>query len=271
MGIVYQYCDTAAFMSIMERKVFWLTPTNHMNDYNEVKYVWDVFNKVVHEGKAKFVDEHALDMINKFTTPNRYTTFISCFSDCPDILSQWRAYASNGDGFSIGIETSQLNINSIEDRHVKEGIHTLFLSPVNYLSEKDLEGVIINNINKFNESHQGVTLGHIASFSEFMRGLAETTKGSAFSEEKEIRIVYQGAIYKSDSGSHEVLPKGWPLKYRVSGQKIIPYCELEIPSGAFCEVYLGPRNTSQINDVKMFLESQGLSHVEIKTSTASYR
>lgn len=271
MAIVYQYCNTSAFMSIMSKKTFWLTPTNHMNDYKEVKYVWDVYNDVINGDGVKFVDDYALDMLKRICRAQHEVSLISCFSYYPDILSQWRAYSSNGEGFSIGIDTSRLDIKIIEERYTTEGVHSLFLAPVKYVSEDEIKDNIFENIRFFNERYKESAVKHISAFSDFMRELAESTKGKAFSEEKEIRIIYQGTISNSDDGIPEVLPKGLPVKYRMSGQKIIPYCELEIPIDAFREVYVGPRNTSEISDIKMFLQTHGLSHVEIKQSNASYR
>lgn len=242
-----------------------------MNDYKEVKYVWDIYNEVINGDGVEFVDNHALDMLKRINRAQYEVSLISCFSYYPDILSQWRAYSSNGEGFSIGIDTSRLDIKIIEDRYTSEEVHSLFLAPVKYVSENEIKDNIFENIRLFNEVYKESPAKNIASFSNYMRELAESTKGKAFSEEQEIRIIYQGIVLNSDAGVPEFLPKGFPVKYRMSGQKIIPYCELEIPIDAFSEVYLGPRNTSEISDIKMFLQTHGLSHVEIKQSNASYR
>lgn len=72
--------------------------------------------------------------------------FISCFSSCGDILSQWRAYADDGQGFSIGFKKIELErvIKKIENKDIK-----VTLKNIEYLKRKiDTEEDFKNNYKK---------------------------------------------------------------------------------------------------------------------------
>lgn len=52
-----------------------------------------------------FTFEELVDCLN---TKGQRSVYISCFSKESDILSQWRAYADNGKGVSIGFDLEKL-------------------------------------------------------------------------------------------------------------------------------------------------------------------
>lgn len=101
MSLIYHYCSPYTFQQIIEKKCLWLSATNNMNDFAEGGWVTNALNNVIHRvtnEKNKEWIEHLLFQYNSANTPK----YVACFSKDGDILSQWRAYAQNGEGVSIG-------------------------------------------------------------------------------------------------------------------------------------------------------------------------
>lgn len=109
MSTIYHYCDINAFHSILTYKKIWLSAANNMNDYKEVSWFVD---KVYHE-LGKVVNDENRGVINDFwnhSTINRPLPYLCSFSTNGDMLSQWRAYANDGRGLSIGFNIEKLGI-----------------------------------------------------------------------------------------------------------------------------------------------------------------
>lgn len=63
-------------------------------------------------------------------------TFVICFSENGDLLSQWRGYADNGRGVTIGFDYNTLQ------EYVKQNFGILELKNVVYISEEDRQKLV---------------------------------------------------------------------------------------------------------------------------------
>ena len=64
--------------------------------------------------------------------------FVVCFSEMPDVLSQWRGYADDGKGCCIGFSKTQL------EQYCAKNPEVLRLEKVQYLSDKEIDDQIWN-------------------------------------------------------------------------------------------------------------------------------
>lgn len=122
-GIIYHYCSTETFFSIVTNKCLRLSDITKTNDYLEKEWslrvqeevLENILNSIFQDRKIDF-DPYKEDTIlgygNFFdifkVSQNSLlssTAFTSCFSKNGDLLSQWRAYASDGTGVSIGFDS----------------------------------------------------------------------------------------------------------------------------------------------------------------------
>lgn len=97
----YHYCSTEAFRQILTSKKIWLSSLTSSNDAMEGKWMTKVIEEVAAEeninktnqmeliGRARFIDSSS-DCLG------------FCLSEKGDTLSQWRGYADDGKGVSIG-------------------------------------------------------------------------------------------------------------------------------------------------------------------------
>ena len=108
--VIYHYCSTDIFWSIIERKEFWLSDIFLMNDALELKWGRDIFTKVIRENHGLFDDDfrYVLSM-HIFGIDPHVRPFTGSFSANGDLPSQWRDYADDGRGVALGLSGPEMN------------------------------------------------------------------------------------------------------------------------------------------------------------------
>ncbi len=123
-GPIYHYTDATAAINILENKKIWASNIRHLNDSAEFLKARSWINKKLKKwGKAR----RALASMDKVqvdpSDPLRGTVgqvahrfvnsvapvFVASFSEAANLLSQWRAYCPNGNGYSLGFDASRFN------------------------------------------------------------------------------------------------------------------------------------------------------------------
>ena len=104
---LYHYCSNSAFINIVESKKLWLSELSLSNDYMEGVWVREALEKYLAD---QGVDNHEIaQILMRF---DEYSILISaaafCLSEEPDLLNQWRGYADDGAGVSIGFTKEYL-------------------------------------------------------------------------------------------------------------------------------------------------------------------
>lgn len=114
-------------------------------------------------------------------------------------------------------------------------------------------------------------------------------KNAAFSEEKEIRVVYNTGIYKEidTADLKEKLIKTIligknkeliinPIQHQVKNNKLVAYADMEfkncVADGIVQEIMIGPKSKASKEDVRQLLLVNGFEdNILIDKSTVSYR
>ena len=114
--LLYHYTSQAGLLGIAESRTIWASSVFHLNDSSEFSYAtklegeevklrcmaWRIFRR---EEYDQFYSK-ILHMADSLHLPK---TFAASFSEAGDSLSQWRGYASDGNGFSIGFRDQYLS------------------------------------------------------------------------------------------------------------------------------------------------------------------
>lgn len=284
--VLYHYCSSFAFREIIQSKKLWLSSMKFSNDYFEGSWISRVldskevkrhFKSRAHHILKKYVDE----------CYKNFSALALCLSGKGDLLSQWRGYADNGQGFCIGFSKAGLE-RSLSGRNIE-------LCKVNYLPDyrvdrEDTELVIeylhdaynwLTETQIYDYLDDQATLdvlnfaspteveqidsrldSMISIFSEVSNKLY-LFKNNAFEEEDEWRLM-EPIYYTGD------------LLYRSSRDKIIPYKEVDINTrgGIIKEVIIGPKNISDVVTIHDFVSQSGLKDergLRVDRSSASYR
>ena len=216
-----------------------------------------------------------------------------CLSEDGDLLSQWRGYAKDGTGLSIGFSQRHLNETSEQQklRVPPRGAPYYTLQKVEYDKKKHIARIkpiyeeaqkhIENGAFDYEGSHSHLRIRRSDEPQEqiderirnaytqlgfsLMPIVSELfqLKSDAFSEEKEWRLV----SYSSKDGVDK-------CEYRSADDRIIPFREYkltEIKSPPIIEVIKGPKNRTPDYVLKNMLNQNGFKNVKVTTSKLTYR
>jgi hypothetical protein len=248
-----------------------------MNDFLEIHWGYSIWEKAANQ-VIKDVGDEFLQKVDGLirTAQLKGNILASCFSQSKDILSQWRAYSNDGNGYAIGFKASELVQLSVRPLKVL------------YDEKKQIKEVasILKAIHEVeSEIDQADRYG--GGFFEACVRIAydlAAFKNPAFAEEKEIRFIHLLNFEKSnkflklvDAGgtSYGESIEGTEVKFRMTGNLPIPYIDLDFTNNGnvnpIKKVILGPKNDSLPTAISVFLETINIGNVEIEKSRASYR
>ena len=211
-----------------------------------------------------------------------------CLSEEGDLLSQWRGYADDGRGVSVGFNRTYLESLADSTRGGEKSgiaIYKVEYEPAAQESEvgptyRELRKLIdagafrITGISSLLDSRtpeqvaaddQKIKQAHTALVFKLLELFPKLykLKAAAFREEREWRLVSMHIT----NGSDECL-------FRASAGRVIPYRSFELLSQSvppFSEIVLGPRHETPANVVQSMLKQTGFGEVEVRRSEATYR
>jgi hypothetical protein len=276
----FHYCPTAAFFSIIKNREVWLSSLTASNDSMEGKWVSNIIGiAAIKWGIPPADGGRIIDMVRMIEQSQDCLGF--CLSEAEDTLSQWRGYADDGAGFSIGF--SEEFMDSFRDPNdplisAHRVIYTLdeqlkLFEPMAqsvrraieegaFASQIDSLLVTLSEENRvavqegYQKAHSDLSTALTSEFSLFFK-----LKNSAFDEEKEWRLIRMALDPYTD------------LEYRVRGSRLVPYLsenfrQLKRP---ISKVLIGPKNPTSKDVVFGFLAKHGFDNVPVEISRASYR
>lgn len=255
MKTLYHYTSTDTLIKILTSKCIWLSNSQSLNDSKEISWGLEKISSVIN---SKKINKIKPDQFRKVLKDLRISFYIFSLSSKSDSLSQWRAYANDGSGVSIGFSFPP---------ELSRELKTFEIAPQPTLAEviyneKDQEDIISNYINNKNESIDLI---------QYLLPLIAKFKNPAFSEEHEHRIT----IVAHSFPIHQHLPENFsPIKFRERDGALISYCEYPLKeplSNIIKQVVIGPRSKVSELEMRLLLDSHNLSNVEILFSKASYR
>ncbi|SFS88453.1 DUF2971 domain-containing protein [Sphingobacterium wenxiniae] len=220
--IIYHYTSLHSFISIIESQSLYCTNLNFLNDKKEYKFgieqIKSVLEKFKQEGFSQNIVEKFEKHIDKIVNSER---FVTCFSKSGDMLSQWRAYANQGKGISIGFDSSKLSrslYQSVKATHVEydekyqlQVIEELIRVSIAFFEErKDL----------IEWEDYGYEWMITTAVIGFLGEIISSYKSASFKEEKEYRFEYSVP-------NNEFYGEEEPIHFRTSETAIIPFIILE--------------------------------------------
>jgi hypothetical protein len=117
-GLIYHYCDANALLNIFRTKAMWATGTRYLNDSSELVTALRNLERTTEKHRKNKTGELLASLTEVMRTAGvdllsraiGMESYVACFSEDPDILSQWRAYADDGMGFAIGFNAQKLRV-----------------------------------------------------------------------------------------------------------------------------------------------------------------
>lgn len=283
MNTIFHYCSTNTFHSIISNKAIWLSSLKLSNDSLEGRIITNELEMLIENDRISQGHKHILRfLIQELDSQFHCGGF--CLSRKGDLLSQWRGYADDGNGFSIGFSRHLLShlgklhseflrsfklcdviYNSTEySQLLSTAYHCLREAVITTGKYEDLDAARTFTKTIFHDPEQNDV--NIHRFFEYISSSLDLYrfKHHAFSEEKEVRLLCDFLFSLNQ------------LNFRPSKNKLIPYTVLDIskfkrPCDVIQEVIVGPKNNTPLEYVGAFLKNNGFANVKVKKSIASYQ
>jgi Protein of unknown function (DUF2971) len=274
MATLYHYCSVESLFHILKSRKLRLCDARHMNDHKEVEWARDVIDRALtrHENPSCRDD---LAYLREHLALNPLHPFVFCMSSQPDLLSQWRAYAADGSGASIGFNADSFTKPTRMPSHFA-GKPEIGLWKVIYDPDEQatlVQYAVTTYLKKCKEGDRDVAVGDagylLSSYSTFY-------KNDAFREEAEMRLVYTPLLLTNEKNEHKTWGNELEVHQRCVANDIYTYFEYEpLPKESTTplvnDIRLGPTCKLSLFDLNFFLSLNGYGSVRIYRSSASYR
>jgi hypothetical protein len=209
-----------------------------------------------------------------------------CLSEKGDLLSQWRGYAADAGGFSIGFSKKYLSeLTASKKNEIGSSLlkvcytlaeHEDLVRPTYETAKKYLENgkfrlprprmlldlrtdaEIENEFEEYKKNHAAVYMSALPLLTKLY-----ALKSIAFQEEQEWRMMAYSLQNEHDS-----------CCYRAMKDRIVPYMDINLvplEDEPIVEVLIGPKNLTPVNVVEGVLKKHGFNNVSVTRSIATYR
>ena len=232
---LFHYTSARALLRILESNQLWATNAVFMNDQVEIVHAAHILrnasDSLIEDDEFEGADP---DQLLRATTAirrvlnqlhNYVEAYVSCFCSDPDLLSQWRGYGEEG-GVSVGFDSAKLRKFASDSPGIVALVEVTYESEKHYSQLYDLAKrwtkMYLKSLERDDRSrlHVEATL-----FAQSFAWLAASMKNSAFSEEKEWRLIYvrfrMPATLRTES---------YKIWFREDRGLVIPYVRFEPPT-----------------------------------------
>lgn len=314
--LVYHYCDNYKMANILSGKTLRMSDITKSNDYEEVKMFFPGILDAIEDEYRKdefplqYMDRTNRDALGKLLEWEydilRYefdrggvTNFVVCFCEEGDVLSQWRGYADNGKGCSLGFSVKELGdycntykgilrFEQVDYKTVKEINVTIVEEAMKVLNElRGLRNWIVENLPSLNEEKIDKMFQYY--FHQMISSVLMSSlkyKNETFKEEQEWRLFFSQQIYKYAKwiyGDEEIETIVYDdmlkviknrIEFNVTSDDLIPFFPIkftEISPNPIKQVIVGPQNKIMEKDFSLYVASNKLNDIDFRYSRISYR
>lgn len=256
-NVIYHYTSTVAALKILQERTIWLSAPWHLNDPLEGAG----FLEFLASSKDEKNREKACCLIKN------HLFYVACFSEEGDLLSQWRAYADDAQGVSIGFDRCVLRSCLARQSLLAE-------RPVEYVDE-------VGELDPTGEAHKAreVISNHGGSPSaEYLQTLSKVRyaiKRRAYMEEREVRLIFTPeahpfGVTKLPSDKAEYDRRYFGSQGEIRDYYALTFSESVWSSLVRCVIF-GPRNRTNDKVARDMLRKYGLDKTLVRYSKANYR
>jgi len=271
------YTTANALINIIQSEQLWATNIKFLNDEQEFLHAITLAKEIIEKstenaGKIKAnrsaYDEFIKNIKKSLENLDTYhagNIFTCSFSEEKDLLSQWRGYCPNNQGYCIHFDLDGL-LKAAKEKYIDCDIFPCVYD----ITEKKKR--ISTVLNTYWQEYLKVTdakqrEGIVQNLTFEIEQLASYFKHPSFAEEKERRIVIR-MLWEIEEHA----------KFRAGPMSIIPYIEVPAPKSLIKEIGIGPtrdqslakRGLAALIDFK-FGRFASIGDVNISESKIPYR
>lgn len=284
---LFHYTSSDSLLAIINSQCMLATERSCLNDPQEFQWGLDAFQEHLNSERSKrfpadVIEQARIALAEKAQDDLRL--FVLSLSANPDLLSQWRAYATEGTGFAVGLDGGVLRdragfgeyvLRNIDpNRLPKDCVFSYHLLPVVYerhLQQEMLDGfldaasVFWKSKDRHDQASQKVFR---LLFQHRANELLISLKNPGYKEEREWRMV--ATVHKNSetiqyrNGRFGITPY---VRFNLSRRDDLPEFRLPITT-----LWAGPNSPAKRNarGINMLLESKGLG-IALLFSEIEYR
>ncbi len=254
---VYHYTDAAGLYGMLTHKKLWLTDYRFLNDTTEFSHIYsilrDLSTEMLSQERLGDIKRRLLAAISDEKVDGLDSFVFSCSQERDD-LSQWRGYANEGQGFTIGFDGARLHSLATPKDAAFGFAKVDYEGRDQTLALKRSIDELATQIEK--DVAKGINIDDLIdissdTFDDICLNRGAFIKHSSFKNEKEWRII----AYEDD-------PKSG-IKIRVSGDKLIPYLEIDVCGSDKClpikSIGIGPAfvGSEIVDSVRTLISNSG--------------
>lgn len=271
---LYHYTRQEGFIPMLSERVLRATNVRHFSDYSEIEYAYQLLGDLVFKLESSNpygLERGFLTLLRSQVTSAAFAdSYVLCFSTKFDDLNQWRSYASPGLGYCIGFASADLE--SLARQYEGRVGRCIY-------SRKDQETIVsellaqsLRNLESYfphygpGDINEGLAQTRVKAFGEYFSRIAPLFKNPAFSDESEVRLVFDGQR------------SGLPIHFRSGSTSIVPFIELSLaisekisvmPSSVMIKACSNPPFVAQAT--RRFLQYNGYDRELVNASIIPYR
>lgn len=262
--MIYHYCNTAAFKSIIATKQVWLTDITKLNDCSEYRSGFDLILEILKNkglaDKPVFQDIHT-DKLN-----NKFQILVGCFSKEGDAGSQWRLYADDSRGLSIGFDETEIKQFNMFNRFRENSFNPITSHVKFFEVHYDHLAFIEKVTNLIEMVEQMNPIFKYQKIAFALRRLAALYKDPYFEDEREIRAMVEIESGKDENYALDERVNAY--KEKASYHKLLTSCQ---NLSAIKEVIIGPNCLCTQKGVESILHEHGLEGITVRHSSGKDR
>jgi Protein of unknown function (DUF2971) len=241
---LYHYTTATGLLGILKGRSLWASSTRHLNDSRELVYAIEVVKEELAKRSSGLEglygslewspDRGAQSLLKRLDKITNSTYYVASFSRQKDVLSQWRAYCKEGNGYAIGFKPENLIQLKNSDRYLVQCIY----EPK---KQRTLCNALIDSYltldEDLRETSGSLWKGHkVSQWSEKVLILALAIKHKGFNEEAEWRLI----VKESDKDI---------VNFRPGRFGVVPYLDVQLLSEdeklLVAELVVGPNEGSE--------------------------
>ena len=281
--ILYHYCSTATFLSIVQTEKLRFSDVNMMNDVNEWGYGYGLFESaanallelVPQKPALEGLDRTFLDSVDDYLSPKQLKSHpvIACFSKEPDVLSQWRGYADDSKGWSIGFDAQAIAAMPVTLLDVLYEPNQQIIEVRNFLAAMYIVW----------QEKAGEFADAVGKDAALLSSYLLAYKHPSFREEKEVRALHELRVDIAEDG-WELVDEGGTadgneidgelVQFRAVGNAVTAYVDIPLQrpnDRVIKELWYGPSNCNGPGNALYPLTQYGHRSVKLHWSASSYR
>lgn len=225
--VLYHYTNAGGLHGMLGSNSIWLTHYRYLNDTSEIQHTDSVIREVIsgalEDATGDLSAKILASLVEKSSLSSDFDMYIFSLSEQKDSLSQWRGYASEGRGFTMGLETREL-IKHTNKKAADGGFDIFRVEYDRKKQVKVLRSALSDILERAEEnvssgaSAEDVTEEAAWSFQFVSLTRSVSNKHSSFRDESEWRI----CLFEDKLDDHD-LTEIKSVSVRVRDAELIPY------------------------------------------------